>query len=344
MGNLASWEGPQPDRQGTTCCQACKATRRGKLRVFLLARPARCCCCCRHPEPGRGLRALDGGSAGASPACSRDGGSLDSAPLLCSSCSPPAPVGSVGSCRPGVQQALEQRGGDSLRRIRPPCREQRSEHPQVGSRQEGGGSSLCLGTWGVKSHAETVVRLVPMSRGGHELEECDGCVGSSGQGAPSGAGGGGGAPVVSCSRSSHAGSRGMPGDAALVPAGQAGAVLTPGWISGSSCLCSPQVSAAPRWGAVMVGEPVRASFCCLPLGHHPGLSHPSLFVNTLWLPSSSSSSPLWVGTCSRPAARAGAGTASPLLAQGRPAWAPSAMGTRRWWERGGHRKEKVHRL
>lgn len=157
-----------------------------------------------------------------------------------------------------------------------------------------------------------------------------------------GAGGAGGAPPVSCSWSSRAGGTGLPGDAVLVPAGQTGAVLTPGWISGSSCLCLPQVSAAPHWGAVPVGEPVRASFCCLPLGHRPGLTHPSLFVNTLWLPSSSSSSPLWVGTRSRPAARAGAGTASPLLAQGHPAWAPSAMGTRRRWGRGV--TEKVLRL
>lgn len=160
-----------------------------------------------------------------------------------------------------------------------------------------------------------------------------------------GSGGAGGAPPVSCSWSSRAGGTGLPGDAVLVPAGQAGAVLTPGWISGSSCLCLPQVSAAPCWGAVPVGEPVRASFCCLPLGHRPSLTHPSLFVNTLWLPSSSSSSssPLWVGTCSRPAARAGAGTASPLLAQGHPAWAPSAMGTRRQGGRGSQ-KIKVLRL
>lgn len=30
-----AWEGLEPNRQGTTCCQACKATRRGELRVFL---------------------------------------------------------------------------------------------------------------------------------------------------------------------------------------------------------------------------------------------------------------------------------------------------------------------
>lgn len=126
------------------------------------------------------------------------------------------------------------------------------EHPQVGSRQEGGGSPLFLGTWGVKSHAERVLRLLPVSRGGHELGECDVRVGSSGQGTLCLGirGCWWGSPGLLQLEQPCRGHRAAWG-CCLVPAGQAGAVLTPGWILGSSCLCLPQVPHAGelcRWG------------------------------------------------------------------------------------------------